>query len=190
MEPSEAFRSFLAWLGPDEQRAGERYNEIHTALVKVFVCRGCDRAAELADVTLDRVIKKIDVVAPGYEGNPAAYVHGVAKKVFLEYVRTQQRRPTRPLPDFDLPAPPAGDRDLERRHACLEACLAELLPEERSLILGYYQEAKRQKIEGRQALAGAMEVSSATLRKKSQRIRDRLKTCLLRRLTGTEAERA
>src|ERR1051326_2957609 len=134
MDSAETFRSFLAWLGPDEQQAGERYNEIHTALVKIFSCRGCDRPAELADTTLDRVIKKIDVVAPGYQGNPAAYVHGVAKKVFLEYARTQQRRSTRPLRDFDQAGPAAaGDADVERRHACLEACLAELAPEERSL---------------------------------------------------------
>lgn len=187
MDSAEAFRSFLAWLAPDEQRAGERYNEIHTALVKIFACRGCDRPAELADVTLDRVIKKIDVVAPGYEGSPAAYVHGVAKKVFLEYVRTQQRRPMRSLPDFDLPGPVAGDADLERRHTCLEECLAELSPEERHLIVRYYNEEKRQKIERRQELAGSMQVSQATLRKKSQRIRERLKACLLRRLGAPSA---
>lgn len=183
MDSSEAFRSFLAWLDPDEQKAGQRYNEIHGGLIRLFVSRGCDRPADLADATLDRVIRKIDIVAPGYEGNPAAYIQGVAKKVFLEHLRAQQRLPTRPLPVVEVAGVSGhGDPELERRHACLEACLDELTAEERELIVGYYRDEKRQKIERRQALAGALQASPATLRKKSQRIRDRLKACLSRRL--------
>ena len=64
---SEDFRRFLAWLAPEPERAAVRYNEIHAALARIFACRGCERPYDLADETLDRVIRKVDTVAPGFD---------------------------------------------------------------------------------------------------------------------------
>jgi DNA-directed RNA polymerase specialized sigma24 family protein len=182
----EAFQDFLAWLSPDRDRAGERYNEIHSALIRIFAYRGCDRPEELADETLDRVIRKVDVVAPGYEGNPAAYVHGVAKKVFLEFTRTRKKTAPGTMPDLGFLQPrtdlSAADPEVEQRHRCLEHCLGELDSEERTLILRYYCEERSAKIEERQNMAGETQLSRAALRKRTQRIRERLKACLTRRL--------
>jgi RNA polymerase sigma factor (sigma-70 family) len=182
----EAFQDFLAWLAPDRERAGERYNEIHTALMRIFAYRGCERPDELADETLDRVIRKVDVVAPAYEGNPAAYVHGVAKKVFLEYTRSRRKTAPGTMPDLGFLQPRSdaagADPELEERHRCLEHCLGELTSEERTLILRYYCEERSAKIEDRQTMADETRLSRAALRKRTQRIRERLKACLTRRL--------
>jgi RNA polymerase sigma factor (sigma-70 family) len=179
---SDDFRRFLGWLSPDAERAGVRYNEIHAALVRIFAGRGCERPDDLADETLDRVIRKVEVVAPGYEGNPAAYVHGVAKKVFLEHVRARRRCAEEPMPDLGTLRMPDTPQDpgLERQHQHLEHCLGRLSPDERELILRYYREERWAKVEGRQQMAAETRVSRAALRKKTQRIRERLRECLSR----------
>jgi DNA-directed RNA polymerase specialized sigma24 family protein len=180
----EAFQHFLAWLSPDPERAAQRYVEMHAALSRIFASRGCERQDELADMTFDRVIRKIDQLAPEFEGNPAAYVHGVAKRVFLEYSRTHQRRAS----FVPAEAEAADGGELERRHACLNRCLSRLEPEEQELILEYYRGERVAKIERRQLLAQTARSSQPTLRKRTQRIRERLKECVLRCLAGGEEE--
>jgi DNA-directed RNA polymerase specialized sigma24 family protein len=191
---TETFTRFLAWLSPDVEEAGRRYNDIHRALSRIFASRGCDRPDDLADQTLDRVIRKVDLVAPGYEGNPAAYVHGVAKKVFLEYIRSRQRFSEATLPDLGTTLlgreSAATDPALEHRYACLERCLQELSTAERALILQYYQGERWAKIEGRQVLADETQLSGAALRKRTQRIRLRLKNCLMKCMAESSGRKA
>jgi DNA-directed RNA polymerase specialized sigma24 family protein len=178
----ERFQRFLAWLSSDAERAAHRYNELRAGLMRMFACRGCERPEELADEALDRVIRKVDVVAPGYEGNPAAYVHGVAKNVFLEYLRARRRSVEAGPVDLDVAlrriSAPAADGAIERRHACLEHCLGTLAAEDRDLILRYYRQAGWAKIEERQVMADETRASRSALRKRTQRIRERLKACL------------
>jgi RNA polymerase sigma factor (sigma-70 family) len=173
---------FLRWLSPDPERAGVRYNEIHSVLRKSFAYRGCTEPQYWADVTFDRVIRKIETVAPGYEGDPVAFLRGVARRVFMEYNRSRARR--EPLLSVDRPVPqPSRDADeKERRLVCLEQCLAELAPEEREIILLYYQGDRGDKIERRRQLASDASLSRDALRKRSQRIRARVKQQLLARL--------
>src|SRR5262245_51574386 len=85
------FQRFLAWLAA-EWPGGGRYIQLPARLERLLKCRGCDRPDGLADETLDRVAHKIDVVARNFEGDPAAYVHGVARRVFLEDTRRRARR--------------------------------------------------------------------------------------------------
>jgi RNA polymerase sigma factor (sigma-70 family) len=173
-----AFTAFLEWLSPDPDEAGRRYIEIHAGLVRVFSARGCDRPEELADLTLDRVIGKIHEVAPSYIGQPAAYIHGVAKRIVLEHRRSKRR--VVPAATFleNFPAPPPAAADLEWRHECLERALRELSPEERELILTYYGKRGFSRVESRRGLAREAQVSQAALRKRTQRIRERLKWSL------------
>jgi DNA-directed RNA polymerase specialized sigma24 family protein len=138
------------------------------------------------------VIRKLDSIIASYQGQPAAYIHGVAKKVFLEYTRSRQRQTAQTLPDLSSTRVPATlpDPELEHHHACLEHCLAELDPEDRALILHYYRGDKWAKIQGRQRLAGQAQMSATALRKRTQRLRERLKTCLLQRIEGRRPGRA
>ena len=181
----ETFRRFLGWLAPDSERAGQRYIELHGALVRIFTCRGCEQPNELADETLDRVIRKGATLIEGYEGNPAAYIHGVAKRVFLEYSRARRTRPEL------APGALSGgqDTEVEHKHACLNRCLARLSEEERTLILQYYHGERCAKIELRQHLAREAQSSQSALRKRTQRIREQLKSCVLECLAEGCAER-
>src|SRR5947209_6617862 len=39
--PTDSFDRLLAWLNPDREQAGQRYEEIRRRLIKIFARRGC-----------------------------------------------------------------------------------------------------------------------------------------------------
>lgn len=105
-----------------------------------------------------------------------AYARGIARLVLLEW-----RRPVvvaidaaRALPD--LPAP--LDDDEEPLRACFDRCLAVLPADSRTLVLEYYVEERRRKIDNRRRLARTIGLSESALRNRVQRVRDRLERCV------------
>src|SRR5262249_22914075 len=91
-------------------------------------------------------------------------------------------------------APPehrVEDDDL--RVICLRECLRGLPKENRELIIEYYREEGRAKIEDRKALAEKLGISLNALFSRAKRIRDRLEQCvtrcLKRKLGGAPIQR-
>ena len=170
-----AFSSLLARLGPDADRAGTAYEDLRRALVSFFRWRGAATPEECADETLDRLAAKVhDGVA--VEDVPR-FARGIARLVLLE----QWRRPQgEALPeDHEPPAPTVPlDESEEVLHQCLDLCLGELDAEGRGLILAYYAEAGRKRIDSRKEMAAALGLSESALRNRAQRLRDRLERCL------------
>ncbi|MGH9872439.1 MAG: RNA polymerase sigma factor [Pyrinomonadaceae bacterium] len=165
----ESFDDLLDWLDPNREGAGRKYEDIRLRLIKIFTCRGCHEAEDLTDETLNRVSKKLPEIRNNYEGDPARYFYGVANKVHLEYVRRK------PVP---LPPPPDNSDDLEREYECLERCIEELRPDHRGLVLQYYQEEKRTKIDRRKQLAEQLGIALNALRIRAHRIRGSLYECV------------
>jgi hypothetical protein len=183
---AETFARFLSWLGPDPQSGADRYREIHRRLVKIFACWGTSSPEDLADRTLDRVAAKADSIRDGYEGDPLAYILGVARNVRREDFRWQSRERSRP-PSAGPAVPDDERRQLETRLSCLDRCLAESLDEdERRLLLEYYQ-APRAASASRRAMAEAASLNATALRKRTQRYRQRLEQCLRACLGGQDA---
>lgn len=176
----EAFAQFLAWLNPNPDRAGEKYEDIRRRLIKIFTCRGCHCAEDLADDTINRVIRKIPAIIETYEGDPALYFYGVAHNVYLEYVR---KRPVKqsPAPEEE-PSRPAEE------YECLEACMQNMQPRSRELLLEYYKEERRAKIDLRKRLALKLGIPLNALRIRACRIRKELQTCVSQCLQQRGAE--
>jgi DNA-directed RNA polymerase specialized sigma24 family protein len=166
----EAFDALLAWLNSDRDMAGQKYEEIRLRLIKIFVCRGCPEPEDLADETINRVSKKLGEIEAAYSGEPARYFYGVANKVHLEYRRRK------PVPV--LPPPHDGSDDLEIEYACLEKCIQNLTPNNRVLVVQYYQEEKRAKIDHRKNLADRLGIALNALRIRACRIRASLQQCV------------
>lgn len=166
----ESFTALLAWLHPDPNEAGKKYEDIRRRLIKIFGCRGCCEPEDLADESINRVIIRLKDIADSFTGDPALYFYGVANKVHQEYVR---RRPV-PVP----PLPDAEPDDLERDYACLEKCLDTLTPANRELMIEYYREEKRAKIEHRKQLADQLGLALNALRIRAHRIRTVLQQCV------------
>jgi len=173
---AEALARFLVCLDPDSDRAGEKYESLRLTLMKFFDWRGAQFPEECADETINRVIRKID------EGETIrdipTYCHGVARLVLLEMLKGPESRRAdfEELPPAALVAPKPEEKD-ERRE-CFEGCLKELPVESRQLILQYYSDEKREKIDRRSALARRLGIPLNALRSRAQRIRNRLEECV------------
>ncbi|HEY7179896.1 MAG TPA: sigma-70 family RNA polymerase sigma factor [Blastocatellia bacterium] len=173
---AEALARFLACLDPDSDRAGEKYESLRLTLMKFFDWRGAHFPEELADETINRVIRKIDE-GQTFRDIPT-YCHGVARLILLEKLKGPESRRAdfEELPPAALVAPEPEEKD--ERQDCFEQCLQELPVESRQLILQYYGEEKREKINRRLALAERLGVPLNALRSRAQRIRNRLEECV------------
>ena len=172
------FDALLAWLDPDRENAGRKYEQIRHSLVLIFEWRGYPDAEDLADETMTRVLKKVPEITPGYTGEPALYFYAVAKRLVLEASRRYQARAE--LENLDkLPAPKVSDElnNREEEYECLDNCLNKLPPADRELILSYYQQ-DRPKIDHRRELAGRYHLAPNALRVKVHRIRATLNVCI------------
>jgi len=164
------FDRFLAWLDPDRERAGTRYEDIRRKLIKIFECRGCSLCEDLADETINRVIRKMRDLADTYIGDPALYFYGVARNVRLEHHTRRIRTPHIP--------PPVPAEEKEREYECLEQCMKTLTADNRDLMLEYYKSEKRIRIVHRKELAVRLGIAPNALRLRAFRIRAGLQTCV------------
>lgn len=167
----ESFDRLLAWLGPGPEEAGRKYEEIRRSLIKIFTCRGCHEPEDLADEAINRVAVKLPQIEADYTGERALYFYGVANNVHLEYLR---RRPAPPAPP---PAPVPSEED-EREYECLLDCVGGLSSDNRELVLQYYREEKRAKIDNRKLLAERLGIALNALRIRAHRIRLNLQKCV------------
>jgi RNA polymerase sigma factor (sigma-70 family) len=178
----QAFDDLLDWLDADRDNAGSKYESIRVRLVKIFTCRGCCEADDLADETINRVTAKLSEIAGSYSGDPALYFYGVARKVHLEYLRVkppiqESSPPGHKLLADDGIASEAADA-IEKDYACLEQCMERLSEQNRRMVIEYYQEEKRAKIDHRKQLAKELGIAVNALRIRAHRIRLQLQQCV------------
>ena len=178
----KAFTKLLAKLSADPEVAGVEYEELRRRLIKFFEWRGAFFPEDLADETLNRTARKIDE-GEEIEKNVIALALGVAHFVFLEATKHPNNRRA-PLEDLIPVAAPQERRveDDDLRAVYLRECLRGLSKENRELIIEYYGEEGRAKIEDRKALAQKLGISLNALFSRAKRIRDRLEQCVAQRL--------
>lgn len=182
----ESFDRLLACLDEDRERAGEMYVNIRARLVKFFEWRGSETPDDNADETINRVTRKV------YEGesiqNVQSYFYGVARMLFMETLKEQQKQ-RQALDHLSPPIQFLEDRtDEEARIACFESCLNRLPDENRRLIVSYYEEDRRAKIERRKALAEQLKIPLNALRIRVHRIRMQLEQCVTECLNNPVGE--
>jgi DNA-directed RNA polymerase specialized sigma24 family protein len=175
----EAFASFLSILSPDPEVAGEKYEELRQQLIKFFEWRCSFLADQLADETLNRVVRKIQE-GEKVEKNILALCLGIARFVFKEYLRHPENRRVE-VDELSAFAAPLGQQieDDDQWLSTLRECLRSLSDEDRELIIEYYQEDKQAKIDSRKELAGKLGISINTLFSRAKRIRDRLERSVI-----------
>jgi DNA-directed RNA polymerase specialized sigma24 family protein len=165
----EAFDKLLLWLDPNREKAAKKYQTIQSRLVRIFAAKGCSDPEHLVDESFNVAALKIDWLLENYEGDPALYIHGIAKKIFLE------PKP-RPIPE---PPPQPDPVELERRSTCLDQCLDRLTTgEERSLVIRYHANDKQERIRTRQQIAQELGISMNALRIRVCHIHARLRPCI------------
>ena len=176
----DAFDTLLDWLDADRDRAGSKYEAIRLRLIKIFTCRGCPVAEELADETINRVTARVLDVASDYHGDPAHYFYGVSHKVHQEYLRklpAQQINLETDAANSSIATASLAD-DIESEYQCLESCLDHLPTANRDLVVRYYQQERKAKIEHRKRLATEFGIAVNALRIRAHRIRLELQRCV------------
>lgn len=180
METKEDLNRLLLWLGEDTVIGARKYEEIRGKLVVLFRMKGCSAPEELTDETIDRTARALLKPEFSFEGSPIAYFRGVARNVYLEWLRKERRLVQESLEDGNEPAVhPHGDgMQVEKQFACLERCLERLPEERKELLLGYYHGEKRSKIHQRQQLAAAEGAGMNALRLQVFRLRRIVRHCV------------
>jgi DNA-directed RNA polymerase specialized sigma24 family protein len=156
-------------------------------LVAYFDRRNRPAAEDLADETLTRIAKTLEQTGSIATRPPARYCYVIARFVLLEDFRRERRQV--PLDEpliVDVSRQQSARRNeaahdcdaRERRLARLDRCLQMLRPEQRELIVEYYRDARREKIERRRRLANRLGISMNALGIRVHRIRDALMRCM------------
>lgn len=177
----EAFEALLRQLAPERERAGELYEIIRHKLVRLFEWRGCASPEDLADVTFNRVARRLAEGVELQSNDPYGYFCGVAHLIYKEVLRKAARE-HRALMSGDWP-PPAAEEDepSDARLECLRRCLAELPPDQRDLVLRYHHgknDPGESNIRNRQQLASEAGIPMNALRIRVHRVRRKLETCV------------
>ena len=169
---ADKFAGFLAWLSPDEARAGEEYERLRFRLITFFAGRNCRFPEDLADETVNRIILKIgDEVVE----NKTAYVYGFARNVLLESYR--QTKDHVNIDDINVAAKPE-ETEPDEAADYLDKCLGELSAENRRLILDYFSAEKQAKIDLHKELTQAFKTTQTALRMRVVRIKQNLRACM------------
>ena len=170
----EAFEKMLLWLDKDRDIAGQKYEAMRLRLIKIFDYRQCLNSEELADLTFDRVLKKFEENAVPDDAVPAAYFCRVASFIHRENFK----KPVAVELPEDIPIE-TNEESFDPYYECLKKCLKHLSAEKHNLIIGYYEEEKRAKIDFRQRLAQSIGIPLKKLHSRVFRIRTSLQQCVL-----------
>jgi DNA-directed RNA polymerase specialized sigma24 family protein len=172
----QAFDRLLASLNENRDRAGEKYQEVRSNLIRFFEWRGGPYPEDHADETLNRVARRIE---EGQEiRDPSSYAFGVARMLLLEILKGQERERLA-LNELSSSYAAVDDpAESEPRLECLKQCLPSLSLDNRELIMQYYQGEKGVKIENRKKLSERLQVPLNTLRMRALRLREKLEACV------------
>jgi RNA polymerase sigma factor (sigma-70 family) len=172
----DALARFLSCLDADPEKAGKKYEVIRRKLVKIFDWRGVRFPEECADETINRVVRKLEY-GQTIRDIPT-YCQGVARFVMLEAFKKADNRQVSLEELGGVSVAPALPEDENDQQKCFARCLSDLPDESRQLILQYYEDDRRGKIDNRQAIADRLGIPLNALRNRVQRIRDKLERCI------------
>ena len=167
----------------DEGDAGRAYEALRRRLIQFHRLHAPAEATDLADITLDRLARKIhegvDVVSV------PLYALGIARMVLHEACASGTRRR---IAEADPTLVPDSEDDAEATAAneivmaALSACLGVQGAAARALILAYYGADGAGRIAVRQHLASEAHISLNALRNRALRLREALERCVRARL--------
>lgn len=174
VDPPDSFDDLLAWLDPDREVAGQKYEVIRAGLIRIFVSKGFSDAEDLADETIDRVIKRLPDIRETYEGEPVRYFRGVTRNIIRERWRKKE------IATDQIPESTAQSESTSDKYECLLRCLKFLTREKRELIVDYYLYQGHDKVEHHRRMAEELGISEGALRTRGHHIRAALEKCVLK----------
>jgi len=173
-----AFEALLAYLDPDRERAGEKYEALRRKVAQMLAWRGSWRPEELADEAMSRVGRSLR--AGERVRSLEGYCAGIARLLALEDLRQPRHVPLlEEHTDVAAFTAPAED---DARSLVFDDCLSRLSASDRDLILQYYGGDRHERIRNRKALARKLDLPLNALRIRAYRIRVALQQCVDQKL--------
>jgi DNA-directed RNA polymerase specialized sigma24 family protein len=173
---AEAYRTLLARLDPDPQRAAEEFHKLRKIAIRIAHGR-CSDPENVAGEAIDRMVRRM---AEGEEiNNLRGYLYTVTLNVLQETWR-EERRFTPELPEW-LEEVGWQIEDRMTRLITVRDCLKKISRKDRILIEQYYESSDRKE------MAREMECTENALRLRAFHIREKLERCA-RRTIGKRAE--
>ena len=177
-----SFSRLLDWLDEGCDSRGERYLEMRRRLAAYFDRRSRPAPDLLADETFDRISRTLEKSGCIQVTPPARYCYVVARFVLLEDIRRGDRNvpydETRPALHRGPEGAAGLDAGTERALDCLSHCLERLKTPDRELIVDYYRDAKRERIDRRRRLAATLGITMNALGIRAWRLRASLESCV------------
>lgn len=174
---AESFERLLSAFSPDREIAGEQYELVRLKLVRYFELRMGANPDDLADEAIDRVARRLAEGERIASPEIMRYVYGVARNVLHESWKTQLRR-QRSL--AAVPSLESESDELEIQAGCLRKCLDSAPAQNRDLLLQYYRDIGKPKIDRRAAMAKQLGIPLNALRIRIHRMKGELQRCVER----------
>lgn len=183
----EAFDKLLGWLDADREKAGEEYEKIRQKLLKLFKWRNCTPEEDYADITINRVMRRVSENVEVPNEKPYLYFHGTALNVIREFWRGQLKHKQQDL-DSVNPTELATESPAElleheyeegrraSRYNCMKDCLRELPPDTQKFIVEYHHGESKKDV--RKQMAETLNVPLNVLRIRACRVREGLQKCV------------
>jgi DNA-directed RNA polymerase specialized sigma24 family protein len=183
-----AFDRLLEWLDGGVDSHGDTYLEMRRQLVSYFEQRNRPMADDLADETLNRIARTLERDGTILTRPPARYCYTVARFVLLEdvrrgYAHLRLRHTMMKSADPSVTGawrlePEETVEIQEHRLECLERCLQQLTPDQRTLVMEYHRDSRRQKIVRRREMAERLGITMNALSIRAGRIRTALEAAV------------
>jgi hypothetical protein len=180
----QSYEKLLATFNSDRNEAGKIYVNVRLKLSRYFERNGVTDAEHYIDVTLDRVMRRLD------EGEIIAKIMAFIFTV-ASYVRMEAWNEEKQLRDLEnemiktteivQPEPVIESP----QQLCLDRCLAELPVETQKLLHDYYSEEGGARIRLRRRMAKGLGIGLNALRIRVHRIRHGLETCVKKCVSQT-----
>ena len=179
----EAFDKMLAWLAADREQAGLEYEKIRQKLIKLFKWRNCRPEEDYADITINRVMRRISEEVEASKDKPYLYFHGTALNVLREFWRGEQKHKTEDIESVTIATDSPHQKieaefDESRQVAkfdCMRNCLRQLPDETREFIVKYHHGESKKDV--RKRMADEQNVPLNVLRIRACRVRVDLEKC-------------
>lgn len=172
----EEFDALLAMLHPDREVAGRMYEEVRNRLIRLFRLWGCTDAEAQTDETFNRVARKAAQGQVRDPSKPFPFIVGVARNVFLEWLRKQRRIPITGLGSEDGPPYSQPEEEPDFRLEYVRQCLQTLTEAHSRLLLRYYE--NEQRIRSRKILCEELGIPMNALRIRVHRLRRKVEACI------------
>jgi RNA polymerase sigma factor (sigma-70 family) len=177
------FDTLLDWLSPDRDEAGKKYEEIRDGLRRFFRFKGVINSEELADEAISRVAARVKTFDYSKDVKTITYFIAFATNILHEYKRDLKKE-TIPIDGLQIVQEinEFFKHEDDERIIFMKECLKRFSPEERDLLLEYYGEERRRKIEIRKRLAEQFKCEMSVLHVRVHRLKSKLGNCIRKKM--------